>query len=106
MAGQLTFTNGPDFHGERACTMRATISLPVPLSPWIRTGTLAPATLPRRSRNEFMASDEPKTTASGGISPIDWTRELTEFVAVLDIPRCGTPCSHSECTPGTKPGRG
>ena len=45
MAGQLTFTNGPVRQGDKPWIMRAMMSLPVPLSPWIRTGTFALATL-------------------------------------------------------------
>jgi hypothetical protein len=82
MAGQFTFTKGPVFQGDSAWTMRAMMSFPVPLSPWIRTGTLAPATLDKRSRRACMASELPKTIASDGISPIACTRELTEFVTV------------------------
>src|SRR5205807_3380812 len=85
IAGQFTFTNGPDRHGDREWTKRAMMSLPVPLSPWMRTGTLAEATLSSRERRACMTSDWPKTTASGGISPRDCARELTEFVIVLDM---------------------
>src|ERR1700687_2589713 len=53
--------------------MRAIMSLPVPLSPWISTGTLALASLVRRSRTDCMPSVRPKTIASGGISPKGWT---------------------------------
>src|ERR1700687_522549 len=53
--------------------MRAIMSLPVPLSPWMSTGTLALASLVRRSRTDCMASVRPKTIASGGISPKGWT---------------------------------
>ena len=70
MAGQLTLTKGPDLHGDRAWTSLAMMSLPVPLSPWIRTGTFAAATRSSRERSACMASDWPKTTASGGMSPI------------------------------------
>src|SRR5712692_11051964 len=51
----------------------------------MRTGTLAPATLSRRSRRACMASERPKTTALGGISPRDCTSELTELGVVMDI---------------------
>src|SRR5690349_17066267 len=83
MAGQLTLTNGPLRHGERAWIMRAMMSLPVPLSPWIRTGTLALATLSIRSRNDCMVSEWPKITVSGGISPSEVIRELTELMVVM-----------------------
>src|SRR5579871_177082 len=45
------------------------------------TGTLAEASLVRRSRTERMASVRPNTTASGGISPSGWTSVLT----LLDV---------------------
>jgi hypothetical protein len=61
------------------------MSFPVPLSPWMRTGTLAVATLSKRERKACMASDCPKMTASGGTSPKDWTRELTEFVILVMV---------------------
>src|SRR5437868_6743416 len=51
----------------------------------MRTGTLAEATFERRSRCECMASELPKTIASGGMSPSDCTKELTEFVTVAAI---------------------
>src|SRR5712692_874012 len=38
-----------------------------------------------RSRRACMASERPKTMASGGISPKDWTSGLTEVVDVMDI---------------------
>src|ERR1700690_8493 len=57
---------------------RAIMSLPVPLSPVIRTGTLAAATLPSRERTACMASERPKMIWSGGTSPSDCARELTE----------------------------
>jgi hypothetical protein len=37
IAAQLTATNGPFARGERSCSVRATSSLPVPLSPLIST---------------------------------------------------------------------
>ena len=83
MAGQLTFTKGPVRHGESPWIMRAMMSLPVPLSPWIKTGTLALATLSMRSRSDCMVSEWPKTTGSGGISPNEVIKELTELVAVM-----------------------
>jgi predicted xylose isomerase-like sugar epimerase len=50
-----------------------------------------------------MASDWPKSTVSGGISPIDCTRELTEFVAALDIKGVTAPLAFQECTLQAKP---
>src|SRR5215475_6756510 len=38
-----------------------------------------------RARNACMASERPNTIASGGISPIACTRELTEFVVVIAL---------------------
>src|SRR5207245_8258106 len=37
MAAQLTATNGPLRRGESSCTVRATSSLPVPLSPVMKS---------------------------------------------------------------------
>src|SRR5271170_2453265 len=85
MAGQLTFTKGPLFHGDKAWIMRAMMSLPVPLSPLIKTGTFALATLSMRERRDCIASDLPNTIESGGNSPKGWTRELTEFVVGIGI---------------------
>src|SRR5919198_5983664 len=65
------------------------MSLPVPLSPWISTGTLADATLSMRARSACMASECPNTIDSGGISPMDCTSELTEFVVVISV-YCGS----------------
>src|ERR1017187_9609283 len=61
MAGQFTFTQGPLFQGEAAWIIRAMMSLPVPLSPCIRTGTFAPAILASRSRRARIASVPPNT---------------------------------------------
>src|SRR5215813_12806280 len=58
------------------------MSFPVPLSPWIRTGTFAPASFVRRSRTEFIASVRPKTMASGGISPRGWTSVFTPLLVM------------------------
>src|SRR5258708_33522555 len=63
--------------------MRAIMSLPVPLSPWIRTGTLALATLSMRSRSDCMTSERPKITASGGNSPSEVASEVTEGIVVM-----------------------
>src|ERR1017187_5331646 len=62
--------------------MRAIMSLPVPLSPWISTGTLALASLVRRSRTDSMASLRPKTIASGGISPKGWTSVFRRLIVM------------------------
>ena len=62
--------------------MRAIMSLPVPLSPWISTGTFAPASLVRRSRTACMASVRPNMIASGGISPNGWTSVFTLLVVM------------------------
>src|SRR5579864_246225 len=44
----------------------AIISLPVPLSPSINTGMLAPATLSSFCRTTLITSERPNTTSSGG----------------------------------------
>src|SRR6266567_4736073 len=59
------------------------MSLPVPLSPWIRTGTFALASLARRSRTARMPSVRPKTMASGGISPKGCTSALILLVVMV-----------------------
>src|ERR1700690_3576334 len=70
--------------------MRAIMSLPVPLSPWMSTGTFAPASLVRPSRTACMASLRPKTTASGGISPKGWTSVFTPLVVMFGfLPKGG-----------------
>src|SRR5271155_2072029 len=86
MAGQFTFTHGPVFQGEALWIIRAMMSLPVPLSPLIRTGTLAAAILASRSRRARMPSLAPKTTGSGGISPRGWISELTGFEVLIIVP--------------------
>src|SRR5215469_6751380 len=63
--------------------MRAMMSLPVPLSPSMSTGTFALATFSSRFCTASMASDLPKTTAAGGNSPSDCTRELTGPIVVI-----------------------
>src|SRR5580693_9352037 len=69
--------------------MRAIMSLPVPLSPWISTGTLALASLVSRSRTACIASVRPKIMASGGISPKGWASELTLLVVMADFYQLG-----------------
>src|SRR5580658_9519795 len=59
---------------------RAIMSFPVPLSPVIRTGTLAAATLASRERTDCMTSEWPKMMLSGGTSPSDCARELTVVI--------------------------
>src|SRR5690348_2138868 len=66
MAGQFTFTNGPAAQGELPCNRRAISSLPVPLSPRIKTGILALAALDTVCRTVVMAGLAPKITSSGG----------------------------------------
>src|SRR5438093_7470065 len=102
MAGQLTFTKGPGRQGARAWIMRAMMSLPVALSPWISTGTLELATVSIRSRRDCMVSEWPKITVSGGISPNEVIRELTELMVVI---ACGRRLQHTMtgCTPRAKP---
>src|ERR1700757_487835 len=63
--------------------MRAMMSFPVPLSPWISTGTFAPANFVNRSRTACIASVCPKIIDSGGISPKGWTSVFT-LVVVMD----------------------
>src|ERR1700721_3367957 len=58
------------------------MSLPVPLSPVISTGTLAAATLLNRERTACMTSEWPKIILSGGISPSACAKELTESVVI------------------------
>src|SRR5208282_1168040 len=65
---------------------RAMMSFPVPLSPVIRTGTLAAATLTSCERTDCMASEWPKVMLSGGTSPSDCARELTESVVIRLYP--------------------
>src|SRR5579863_5889946 len=60
----------------------ARISLPVPLSPQIRTGMLASDTLAALRRNTCMASLRPKMTSSGGsFSAPLWPQPLAEKLA-------------------------
>src|ERR1700686_5451167 len=99
MAGQFTFTNGPPFHGERPWIIRAIMSLPVPLSPLISTGTLALATLSMRVRRACITSDLRNTIASGGNSPKGWTRELTEFVIGIGVFLRAAPLTSHQCAP-------
>ncbi len=68
MAPQSMGTNGPRARGEASCTARAATSLPVPVSPWMRSVESDDATrsstaytarisrlLPTRSPNEVAA---------------------------------------------------
>src|SRR5579872_3409988 len=79
--------------------MRATMSLPVPLSPWMRTGTLAPASFVRRSRTARMPSVRPKTIASGGISPRGCTSVFTLLVVMAGLPPEGRDCNGASRAP-------
>src|ERR1700730_11683504 len=66
MAGQLTLTREARARREKACRSRTQISLPVPLSPWIRTGTSVSATRSSLFRTACIAADFPKMISSGG----------------------------------------
>src|SRR5579859_2538416 len=79
--------------------MRATMSLPVPLSPWMRTGTFAPASFVRRSRTARMPSVRPKTIASGGISPRGCTSVFTLLVVMAGLPSEGRDCNDASRAP-------
>ena len=64
IAPQLTATNGPRARRERACTVRAATSLPVPLSPVIITGASEPATRAIRRKTSCIAGDRPTISPS------------------------------------------
>src|SRR5215469_14025713 len=68
MAGQLILTKGPERRADCRCSNLAMISFPVPLSPRIRTGTVASAIRSILARISRMRSEPPKTTNSGGNS--------------------------------------
>lgn len=59
MAAQFILRNGLTLRGLFCKMVSATISLPVPLSPVIRTVTSFPATFDTRSRTSLIASLEP-----------------------------------------------
>ena len=88
MAGQWTFTKGPDFHLERACMRLTMTSFPVPLSPRTRTGTSASITLRSFSWICFIAAVRPKMISSGGRSPADPNipRLLTTSLPIANNP--------------------
>ena len=74
MEGQLTLTNESLERREKACKSRAQISLPVPVSPWRRTGTSVVATRSSFWRIACMVGVRPKTMSRGGRS-----RKAAEF---------------------------
>ena len=72
-AAQLIFTNGLPRRGERSCSVRATPSLPTPLSPRISTGTSVSATRSTMSQIASIAglaatksAGGPRRATSGG----------------------------------------
>src|SRR5713101_2809991 len=75
MAGQLTFTKGPQFQGDQWCKRLASTSFPVPLSPRISTGTFVPATFSAFVRASCIAGERPKIMASGGSLPVGTARD-------------------------------
>ena len=74
---------------------RARISLPVPLSPWSRTGTLAVAAMSTLRRTASIAVDDPKITSSGGNSESESKNEelgealsaMAPFLELVAAPR-------------------
>src|SRR5215831_6055420 len=58
-------------------------SLPVPLSPCTRTGTLVRASFSRRSRTASILVLCPKISSSGGSSPRDCAIEMTGFAKAI-----------------------
>ncbi len=66
IAAALTATKGPSARGLAAWMARATSSLPVPLSPVIRTGTLRGATLPTVLKISSRAELEPTSRSPPG----------------------------------------
>src|ERR671914_222367 len=60
-AAQFTLTNGLSLRSDWACSARATSSLPVPLSPRIRTVTSVSETRSIRSRTSIIFSLLPKS---------------------------------------------
>ncbi len=65
IAGQLTLTSDPRARIEKACSRRTQISLPVPLSPCIRTGTSVSATRSSLLRTACIAAVLPKKISRG-----------------------------------------
>ena len=64
MAPQLTRMNGPAARGERLWIIRAISSLPVPVSPRMRTGASDLATSPTRSKTARKPESVPTTVSS------------------------------------------
>ena len=64
MAAQLTATNGSGFRVLSSCRVRATTSLPVPLSPVMRTDTLLGATRSMRAKMSCIFLEEPTSDPS------------------------------------------
>src|SRR3981189_2156510 len=83
MAGQLTLTKEPRARKEKACRSRTQISLPVPLSPWMRTGTSVSATRSSLFRTACIAAVFPKMMSSGGrLKEADsawWTKVIFSY---------------------------
>ena len=63
IAAQFTSTNGPCLRWLMACTCRATSSLPVPLSPEIKTRPLVGAAIAICSRSDVMTGLSPTITS-------------------------------------------
>src|SRR5580698_965547 len=68
IAGQVTLIHGDLDRLECECSNLAKISLPVPLSPCNRTGTVVSATRSSFSRADVIVDDCPKITSIGGRS--------------------------------------
>jgi len=75
IAGQVTLTQAQCDRLDRACSDLANTSLPVPLSPCKRTGTVVSATRCSLARAAAIMGDRPKITSIGGRS-----RESTNSV--------------------------
>src|SRR5580658_7356067 len=77
MAAQFTLTNGYEERRERLCIARATSSLPVPVSPVIRTVESVAATLDTREITGWRAGEVP--TISSNIDALSISSRSATF---------------------------
>src|SRR5580658_9077472 len=83
IAGQVTLTQGHFERLECACKNLAIMSLPVPLSPWSKTGTVVFATRSIFSRAAAIIGDWPNTRSSGGRERMS-TNSVARARGILD----------------------
>jgi hypothetical protein len=81
IAAQFTSTNGPLDRGPARCRARATRPLPLPVSPWIRTGGRRRTSDARAIRRAIRS----RTAKMPGLSPTSSVKSVVTAPAILPL---------------------